>query len=156
MDLEKNKLARYKLPKSSQIVIFSLILIQCLFVFSAIAQAPNARKPKLIRDTDAAEDKQSVEESKPKDPDPFQSAQNIKIGIYYFKMKNYKAAIDRFLEALEYQPDSFPAYEALAQAYEKHGDLKDSIKTYKTLLEKYPESSKSSEFRSKLTKLEKK
>jgi tetratricopeptide (TPR) repeat protein len=156
MDLEKTKLACYKLPKSSQIVVFSLILIQCLFVFSSLAQAPNARKPKLIREADAPEDKQSVEEPKPKDPDPFQSAQNIKIGIYYFKEKNYKAAIDRFLEALEYQPDSFPAYEGLAQAYEKHGDIKDAVKTYKTFLEKYPESSKSSEFRQKLNRLEKK
>lgn len=118
--------------------------------------AQNSRKPGLIRDTDIAEGKDSAEAAPVKEPNPALAEKNISIGNYYFQKKNYSAAIQRYLEALEYQKDSIPAYESLSRAYEKNGDITKAIQALKTLIEKQPDSPKSSQFRLRLTQLEKK
>jgi outer membrane protein assembly factor BamD (BamD/ComL family) len=121
----------------------------------ALCQSQNSRKPELIRDTDAAEAKESADEPKPKEPNPALSEQNLTIGNFYFKNGNYAAAIQRYREAIEYQPDSFKAYESLTRAYEKNGEPARAIDAYKDFIKKYPDSPKSSEFRARLAKLEK-
>jgi len=108
----------------------------------------------LIRDTDVAEGTVVPEQPGKKEPDPLLSLQNLNIGNFYYKRKNYDAAIQRYLEALEYQPDSVEVYEALTRAYEKKGDRTSAIKTYREFIEKYPDSPKSPQFREKLARLE--
>ena len=90
-----------------------------------------------------------------KEPDPKLCEQSISIGDFYYKKKNYAAAIRRYLDAIEYQPDSARAYDALARAYEKQGDLDKAIAAYKQFINKNPDSPKSPEFRARLAKLEK-
>jgi outer membrane protein assembly factor BamD (BamD/ComL family) len=141
--------------KSIRTHLISLVLF-LLGTFSAFGQSNSSRKPEIIRDTDTAEGKDNLEVAKPKEPNPLLSEQNINIGNFYLKRKNYDAAIQRYLEAIEYQPDSAKAYAALAQAYEENGESSKAIGACKDFLEKYPNSSKSEEFRKKLAKLEKK
>jgi outer membrane protein assembly factor BamD (BamD/ComL family) len=141
--------------KHSQIPA-KLFMVLLLAPFLPAAQPEGSRKPVLIQDTDVAEAKEDAEAAKVKEPNPELSAQNLKIGDFYFKRKNYRAAIERYLEAVEYQQDSIPACEALAKAYEKTGEISKAIKILKNLLEKNPESSKSPEIRNKLSQLEKK
>ena len=81
--------------------------------------------------------------------------QYINIGNFYYKKKNYEAAIRRYLDAMEYQPDSARAYDALTRAYEKSDQPAKAIAAYKQFIEKNPDSPKSSEFRLRLSKLEK-
>ena len=125
-------------------------------ILPAFAQTSGSRKPELIRDTEIADRDDSVEAEKPKEPNPALSEKNIDIGNTYFKQKNYPAAIQRYLEALEYQPKSVAAYEALARAYEKNGDTAKAINACKEFLEENPDSPQSTKFRAKLEKLEKK
>jgi Tfp pilus assembly protein PilF len=136
-----------------------LICIVLLLESSALpvcAQSNESRKPELIRDTDVAEGKDASEAPKAKEQDPVQAKHSISIGNFYLKQKNYAAAIDRYLEAIEYQPNSIRAYEALARAYEKNGEITKARNTYKTFLDKNPDSPDSSDFRIRLAKLEKK
>ncbi len=132
-----------------------IVLLLLSLMLPALAQSQNSKRPALIRDTDTAEGKEASEEAKPKEPNPMLAEQNVKIGNFYFKKRNYDAAIQRYLEAIEYQPNSVPAHEALARAYEKNGDITKAISTYKSYIEKNPDSPVCAEFRVKLAKLEK-
>jgi tetratricopeptide (TPR) repeat protein len=121
------------------------------------ASAQNSHKPALKRDTGIAEGKEEETESAPvKEHNPKLAIQSIDIGNQYFKSENYAGAISRYLEALEYNPESIPAYEALVKAYEKNGDAAKAIQALKTLIEKHPKSSKAAEYRIHLDQLEKK
>ena len=140
---------------SSQLVAFLISLLLFLSLPSVVwPKAP--QEPRLIRDTDIAEGKDGNEAETAKEPNPKLAAQNVNIGNYYLKQKNYAAAIQRFLEAIEYQVDLIPAYEGLARAYEKKGDILKAINAYKGFLEKNPDSPNASGFRTKIAKLERK
>ena len=121
------------------------------------AQPQDSRKPPvLIRDTDAAEGIENAEETGPKEPNPMLAEENLEIGNFYYKRKNYKGAIQRYITALEYQPNLVKAFEALAKAYEKNDEFDKAISTYRDFLAKYPDSPKASDFRDKLSELENK
>lgn len=130
-----------------------LVPILLLSALAPPAWSQSQGEPRLIRDTDVAEGKN---DSVAKEPNPVLAAQNVNIGNYYLKQKNYSAAIQRFNEAIEYQADLIPAYEGLAQAYEKNGQISKAVEAYKGFLEKYPDSPKVKQFRSRLAKLERK
>jgi outer membrane protein assembly factor BamD (BamD/ComL family) len=113
----------------------------------------SAQKPGLIRDTDVADGVEPAPEVK--GPDPLLCEKNIKVGDFYYKKKNYVAAIRRYLDAIEYQTNSVKAYESLARAYEKNDEPAKAIAAYKQFIENNPDSPKVPEFRAKLEKLEK-
>jgi tetratricopeptide (TPR) repeat protein len=119
------------------------------------SQTPSSR-PGLIRDTEVAEGKEELELKKPKEYNPLLAQNNLNIGNFYLKKKNYVAAIQRFLEAIEYQPNLTAAHDALARAYERNGEIVKAANVYRDFIRQYPESPKVAEFKSKLTKLEKK
>jgi outer membrane protein assembly factor BamD (BamD/ComL family) len=120
----------------------------------ARAQSKSAR-PALIRDTDVAEGKDEAEANAPKPYNPMLAEKNVKVGRFYLKQGNYKAAIERFKEALEYQPSRVEAYAALGQAYEKNKDWDKALLLYRNFLGKYPASPKAVEFRSRIGRIEK-
>ncbi len=123
---------------------------------TSAAWPQGSREPRLIRDTDIAEGKEAHEAEAPKEPSPELAARNVSIGNYYLKQKNYDAAIQRFREAIEYQADLAPAYEGLARAHEKSGNYLKAIDVYKGFLKKNPDSPKTSDFLTRIAKLEKK
>lgn len=133
-----------------------IIVLLLIWILPILVQAQNTRKPVLIIDTDAAEGTEYEEGAAPKEPNPMLAEENLEIGNFYYKRKNYIAAIQRYIEALEYQPNLIKAFEALARAYEKNDELDKAINTYRDFLEKYPDSPKCSDFRDKLSKLEEK
>ena len=156
MDLEKYSAFATAFSKICLIRPICCVLLLLSGALPSVAQTPNSRKPELIRDTDIAEGNDGVDTTKPKEPNPVLAEQNVNIGNFYFKRKNYSAAIQRYHEAIEYQPNSIPAHEALARAYVKSGDIAKAMDTYKSFLEKYPDSPKCPDFRAKLAKLENK
>ncbi|HYK92130.1 MAG TPA: tetratricopeptide repeat protein [Acidobacteriota bacterium] len=137
-------------------------MLICLFstatpgwwLFAAQSQTPT-RKPALIRDTEKAEEKEEADTKQPKEVNPLLSEKNLKIGDFYFKKKNYAAAIERYRDAVEYQPDHTEAYEALIRAYERNGDPGMAVEVYKDFIKKNPDSPKVAEFRARLAKLTK-
>jgi tetratricopeptide (TPR) repeat protein len=140
--------------------IFQILLLFfgsfLLTIQPVAAQSASQRPPALIRDTDTAEGKEITDASTPKEPDPILSEQNLNIGNFYYKQKNYAAAISRYLEAIAYQPDSIRAYDALTRAYEKNDQPDKAIAAYKQFIGKNPNSPKTAEFLARLAKLEKK
>lgn len=115
--------------------------------------ARQADRPALIRDTATAEGKTDPEANKPKDFNPLEAERNFRVGDFYFKRKNYGAAAQRYLEAIEYQPNLVKAYEALAKAYERKGETEKARRVYVDFIQRNPESPKASEFQSRLAKL---
>jgi tetratricopeptide (TPR) repeat protein len=126
-----------------------------LFPIQQAAAQSATRRPELIRDTDTAEEKDAADTAVAKEPNPLLSEQNLNIGNFYYKKKNYTAAIRRYLEAIDYQPNSVRAYDALARAYEKNDQAEKAIAAYKEFIKKNPDSPKLPDVRMKLAKLEK-
>lgn len=62
-------------------------------------------------------DKSEVHELRPFDP--HKAAKDIEVGEYYLKQKNYRAALERFNDALLYKPNDGEATFRLAQTQEK-------------------------------------
>lgn len=120
-----------------------------------VAAQTRPARPALIRDTDAAEGKDAAEASKEKPFNPLEAERNFRVGEFYSKRKNYSAAIRRYLDAIEYQPNLVKAYSALARAYEKSGDIDKAKSVYRDFIQKHPGSRSVQEFQSKLARLEK-
>jgi tetratricopeptide (TPR) repeat protein len=111
--------------------------------------------PALIRDTDKAEGKDEADATKPKDYNPLEAERNVRIGDFYVKRKNYTAAIQRYRDAVDYQPNLIKAYDALGRAYEKTGAIDKAKEVYREFIQKNPDSAKVPEFHVRLAKLEK-
>ena len=137
---------------------FSLCLIFDALIIAAIgfAQELPKKPPVLIRDTDVAEGKTDAETAKKKEYSPAKAQEDLKVGDYYYKQGNYAAAISRYQEAIEYQPNLVEAFASLGRAYEKRGDKEKALAVYKTFLKNFPDSPKAQEFQTLCAKLEKK
>ena len=51
--------------------------------------------------------------------DPYQAAQDVEVGDYYFSEKKYRAALSRYQDALEAKPDDAAIYLRLGRTFEK-------------------------------------
>jgi tetratricopeptide (TPR) repeat protein len=143
-------------PMSTPRSLILTLTAAILLLPPAISAQTGSRKPALIRDTDTAEGKETIEPVKPKEYNPMEAEKNLQIGNFYFKGRNYDAAIMRYLEALEYQPDFVKAFDALARAYEKSKQYDKAAAVCRDFLRKHPGSSKAADFKSMLGRLEKK
>jgi tetratricopeptide (TPR) repeat protein len=132
----------------------ALILPFC-FATGFTQQAPPKKPPGLVRDTGVAEGKADVETVIKKEYSPLLAEKSLKVGDFYYKRGNYDAAIPRYQDAIEFQPNLFAAYDALGRTYEKKGDKDRALAVYKDYIAKYPDSSKATEFKSRSAKLEK-
>ena len=54
--------------------------------------------------------------------DPHKAAKDVEVGDFYFKRKNYHAALERYKEALIYKPNDALANFRLAECLEKTGN----------------------------------
>ena len=70
---------------------------------------------------------------------PMKALKDIEVGDYYFKRKNYKAALDRYKEALYYKDNDAIANFRLAVCQEKLGDKADARKYYEQYLKILPD-----------------
>jgi tetratricopeptide (TPR) repeat protein len=70
---------------------------------------------------------------------PMKAMKDVEVGDYYFKRKNYKAALDRYKEALHYKDNDAIASFRLAVCQEKLGDKAEAKKFYEQYLKILPE-----------------
>lgn len=70
--------------------------------------------------------------------DPHKAAKDVEVGDFYLKRKNYRAALDRYKEALIYKPNDAIATFRLAECEEKSGQPADAITHYEAYLKILP------------------
>jgi tetratricopeptide (TPR) repeat protein len=87
----------------------------------------------MVDAEDAASD---VQEMHPWDP--HKAAKDIEVGDFYYKRKNYRAALDRYKEALVYKPNDALANFRLAECLEKTGNPGDALAHYQEYLKILP------------------
>ncbi|MBI3940168.1 MAG: tetratricopeptide repeat protein [Acidobacteria bacterium] len=100
---------------------------------------PPAKAPVLIRD----------EIDKPPAPverNPARAEEEVKVGDFYFKRDNFRAAIARYQEALQYRPDYPVAYEKLIRALERNKDSAKARQWMHEYLGKFPNGNKAAEY----------
>ena len=86
---------------------------------------------------------------------PMKAMKDIQVGDYYFKRKNYKAALDRYKEALYYKDKDAVASFRLAVCHEKLGDKAEARKYFEQYLKILPEGPLAKDAHSSLDRLAK-
>ena len=84
---------------------------------------------------------------------PMKAMKDVEVGDFYYKQENYRAAISRYREALEYKPRDAEATFRLAEALSKTGDVagaKENYEAYLKILPHGPYAKKAKEALSKL------
>ncbi|MFZ1009079.1 MAG: tetratricopeptide repeat protein [Candidatus Sulfotelmatobacter sp.] len=85
--------------------------------------------------------------------DPHKAAKDVEIGDYYFKRKNYRAAEDRYREALRYKDNDAVATIRLAVSLEKLGELDDARAEYESYLRILPHGPQANEAQKAIERL---
>jgi tetratricopeptide (TPR) repeat protein len=70
--------------------------------------------------------------------DPHKAAKDVEVGDFYFKRKNYHAALERYKEALVYKPNDALANFRLAECLEKTGKPGEALTHYEEYLKILP------------------
>ena len=86
--------------------------------------------------SDAQQPPSDVQELHPWDP--HKAAKDVEVGDYYFKRKNYKAAIERYKHALINKQDDAIATYRLAESLDKTGNSTDAVNYYRAYLKILP------------------
>ena len=85
--------------------------------------------------------------------DPHRAAKDIEVGDFYFKKKNYAAALERYREALFYKPNDAVANFRMAQAFDKLARVDEAIEHYEEYLKILPNGPLADEAKKSLEKL---
>ena len=86
--------------------------------------------------------------------DPHKAAKDVEVGQYYLKLKNYRAALERFNHALTYKPNDAEAIFGLAITQEKLDLLSLSAQNYRKYLEILPNGPRSKDAEEGLKRVE--
>ena len=87
--------------------------------------------------------------------DPHRANKDIEVGDFYLKRKNYRAAEDRYREALVYKPGDAMAQFRLGQTLEKLGEVEEARQNYEGYLKILPDGPLSKEAHQGLERLNK-
>jgi tetratricopeptide (TPR) repeat protein len=101
--------------------------------------------------TDDNADTSDVQEFHPWDA--HKAIKDIEVGDFYFKKKNYRAALDRYREALEYKPNDAIANFRLGQCLEKMSQPQEARLHYEEYLKILPHGPLAEEAQKQLQKL---
>lgn len=86
--------------------------------------------------SDAEDEASDVQEMQPWDP--HKAAKDIEVGDFYFKKKNYRAALERYKDALVYKPNDALAQFRLAECLNKTGNSAEAATHYQEYLKILP------------------
>jgi tetratricopeptide (TPR) repeat protein len=102
---------------------------------------------------DTSADTSGVQEFHPWNP--MKALKDIEVGDFYFRRKNYRAALERYKEALYYKDGDAVASYHVAVCQEKLGDKAEARKYYEQYLKILPEGPLAKEAHTSLARLEK-
>ena len=114
---------------------------------------PNSKSAVAGMEIEDQQDASGVQEFHPWSP--MKAMKDVEVGDYYFKRKNYKAALDRYKEALYYKDNDAIATFRLAVCQEKLGDKAEARKNYEQYLKILPEGPFAKDAHASLDKLAK-
>ena len=125
-------------------------ILALIFAIGAAAQQP----PAQTQEQEPPEEDPSLA---PKEYtfNPLQAATEMRVGAYYFKKGNYRAAALRFTEAAKWDPSLAEAYLKLGEAREKQRDKKAAAEAYAKYLEVAPEGKDAGEVKKRLARNQK-
>ena len=86
---------------------------------------------------------------------PIQAKREVKVGKFYEKKGNHRAAAARYLEATRWNPSFVEAYWRLGRSREKLAQHQEAVDAYRKYLKLNPGGQKSKAVRAKITSLEK-
>jgi tetratricopeptide (TPR) repeat protein len=128
-------------------------LLPALLALTASAQQPPPKKPT----PPATQEQEPPEEDTSLVPkeysfNPLQATKELKIGNYYFKKGNYRAAAQRFTEATKWDGTLAEAYLRLGETREKQHDRKAAAEAYAKYLEIAPDAKDAADIKKRLAK----
>jgi Tfp pilus assembly protein PilF len=85
--------------------------------------------------------------------DPHKAAKDVEVGQYYYKIKNYRAALERFNHALVYKPGDAEATFGLAMTQERLDLLSLADQNYRKYLQILPHGPKAKEAEESLKRI---
>jgi tetratricopeptide (TPR) repeat protein len=88
--------------------------------------------------------------------DPHRALKDIEVGDFYFKRKNYRAALDRYREALLYKPNDALANLHMGECFEKLNSPQEAITHYEVYLKILPQGPLSADAQKAITRLKEK
>ena len=88
--------------------------------------------------------------------DPLHAGRSLDIGTFYLKKGAYDAAIDRFVEASNYQPTLAAPWRLLGEAYEKKREYAKAVESYNKYLQILPHAPDEAKTRKTISELEEK
>jgi tetratricopeptide (TPR) repeat protein len=88
--------------------------------------------------------------------DPLHAGRSIDIGTFYLKKGAYDAAIDRFVEASNYQPTLAMPWKLLGEAYEKKREYAKAVESYNKYLQILPHAPDAAKIKKTISDLEEK
>src|SRR5258705_7899139 len=126
-------------------------------VFAVVASAQQAPK-KTPAPAAAPQEQEPPEEDESLVPkvysfNPLQAASELKIGNYYYKKGNYRAAAQRFQEAIKWDGTLAEAFLRLGETREKQHDTKAAAAAYAKYLEIAPDSKDAADVKKRLDKV---
>jgi tetratricopeptide (TPR) repeat protein len=114
---------------------------------------PSSKEAVADLEGDGNLDNSGVQEFHPWNP--LKAVKDIEVGDFYFKRKNYKAALGRYKDALYYKDGDAIATFRLAECQEKLGDKAEAKKDYEQYLKILPEGPLAKDARASLNRLAK-
>jgi Predicted methyltransferase (contains TPR repeat) len=131
-----------------------------LLTFAVVAGAQQAPQKKDTKPPAAVQEQEPPEEDVSLVPkeysfNPLQASKDLRIGNYYFKKGNYRAAAHRFEEATKWDGTNAEAYLRLGEAQEKQRDRKAAAEAYAKYLEIAPDAKDAPEVKKRLEKVHK-
>ncbi len=88
--------------------------------------------------------------------DPLHAQRSLDVGKFYLNKGAYDAAIDRFLEASNYQPTLAAPWRLLGEAYEKKHENAKAIQAYNKYLQILPHAADAAKIKKSISDLEEK
>ncbi len=88
--------------------------------------------------------------------DPLHAQRSLDVGTFYMKKGSYDAAIDRFIEASNYQPGLAAPWKMLGEAYEKKHEYAKAVESYNRYLQILPHAADAAKIKKIVSELEEK
>ncbi len=130
-------------------------------ILSLLTEAAWPQQDKGLQKSRPAEQTKSQQEQEPPEEDeslkpkeysfnPLEAERDLKIGLYYFKKGNYKAAANRFREATRWNPTFAEAFLRLGESEDKLKEKQAAQEAYQKYLELAPDGKEAEAVKKKL------
>lgn len=134
-----------------------------LFVTMLLARVAWPQQDQKAQNSKSSDKQAQTQEQAPPEEDeslkpkeyafnPLEAEHDVKVGLFYFKKGDYKAAMNRFREATLWNPTLAEAFLRLGESEEKLNDKKGAKEAYAKYLELAPDAKDADAIKKKIGK----